>query len=420
MTNYRPRLVDPQVDAALRAVGAVVIQGPKACGKTRTAEQHAASAAYLGQDPPLRAAAQADPRGVLDGAAPRLIDEWQVAPQVWNAVRGEVDRRTLRGQFILTGSATPADDATRHSGAGRFIRIPMAPMALAESGDSDASISLAGVLAGEAVSSATGAGDVRHVIDLACRGGWPANIGLDPASAIAVNRGYLDSIAGADIVTVDGVRRDPRRVRDLLRALGRNTATYVTKTRLRAEASEIGTGALDPKTLNSYLDALMRLWVISYQEAWGQSLRSSAQITGSPKLHLADPSLAVAAIRTAGPESLWREPKTFGFIFETLVHRDLAAYCQVLGADVFAYRETGAPQREIDAVVVRDGQWAGFEVKVDARAETLDAAAAGLLSLAGKFTTAPPPAALGIITATGPSYRRPDGVCVINIQHLGT
>ena len=417
--TYRPRLVDAQIAGALTAAGAVVVEGPKACGKTRTAEQHCASAVYLAQDYPARIAAQADPRTALGGAAPRLIDEWQVAPEVWNAVRGEVDARSARGQFILTGSATPADDASRHSGAGRFVRVRMLPMSLVESGDSDGSVSLAAVLSGKPTASAAGTGDVRHVIDLACRGGWPANLGLDATTALTVNRGYLESIAAADIITVDGVRRDPRRVRDLLRALGRNTATHVKKTRLRTEASEMGTGPLDPRTLNSYLDALARLWVVTYQESWGQSLRSSVQITSSAKMHLIDPSLAVAAVRSASPESLWQEPKTFGFVFETLVHRDLCAYAQPLGAEVYAYRETGSGQGEIDFVLVRDGQWAGFEVKVDSRPETLDATAHTLLALAAKFTTAPPPAALGIITATGPSYRRPDGVYVVNIQHLG-
>jgi predicted AAA+ superfamily ATPase len=415
--QYIPRLVDAQVERALRSSGAVLIEGSKACGKTSTARQQAASLVRLDFDVDARRLGLNDPRSLLVGETPRLIDEWQRVPEVWNAVRNEVDDRGVDGQFILTGSATPADDETRHSGAGRIARVTMRPMSLAESGDSDRSVSLADVLDGREIASAGVGEEARHVVELACRGGWPLNLRRGLVEAMAANRDYLSAIAATDIRTIDGVKRDPRRVSALLFSLARNVATYVTRKRLASDAADYGEAVLSDPTLRDYLDALVRLWIAVPQEAWGQSLRSSAQVAESPKWHLADPSLAVAATR-ATPELLaTTESGYWGFVFESLVFRDFSVYAQALGGEIRAFRETKSGQ-EIDLVYVNGPRWAGFEVKTSSLPEVVDRAATSLIRTAATLRVAQPPAALGVIVPTGYSYRRPDGVYVLNIQHL--
>ncbi|GIG41878.1 ATP-binding protein [Cellulomonas phragmiteti] len=411
--SYLPRLVDEQLRRSLRSAGAVLLEGPKACGKTTTGRQQAASTVRLDASPQLRAAGAADPNLLLDGPAPRLVDEWQLVPGVWNAVRYQVDERQADGQFILTGSATPADDLTRHTGAGRVARIRMAPMSLYETGASDGAVSLAGMFDGARASSAGSDVDLHGVAELLCRGGWPANLHRDLGDALNANRDYLRTITSADIVTVDGVRRDPRKVNDLIYALARSNGTYVTDKTLQADVTGRGQ-SLATRTLTSYLDALQRLWIAVEQTAWGQHLRSGAQLRKSPKRHLVDPSLAVAALG-ASPRSLVADPEAFGQHIESLAFRDLSIYAQAIGGTVHAYQESSGA--ELDAVVVRDDQWIGIEVKLSARPEIVDPAAAGLLAIARHMRR--PPAALAVVTATGPSYRRPDGVDVVSLLSLG-
>ncbi|CAL8967729.1 putative protein [Cellulomonas sp. T2.31MG-18] len=412
MPAYLPRLVDDQLTRGLRSAGAVVLEGPKACGKTTTARQQAASLVRLDASPQLRVAGQVDPGLLLAGETPRLIDEWQLVPEVWNAVRHSVDERQASGQFILTGSATPTDDVTRHTGAGRFSRVRMMPMSLLEQQRSSGEVSLRALLDGEAASSAGSDLDLLGVAQLLCRGGWPGNLERELGDAINANRDYLATIAGADIVTLDGVRRDPRKVSALIFALARNAGTYVTNRTLQADITGDGQN-LAPRTLDSYLDALARLWLYVEQPAWGQHMRSSAQVRRAPKRHLVDPSLAAAALG-ATPEALVADPETFGQLFESLVFRDLSIYAQAIDARVFAYQDTAA---ELDAVVVRGDRWMGVEVKLSGRAEIVDGAASGMLRLAERMRT--PPSALAVVTATGPSYRRPDGVVVTSILDLG-
>lgn len=411
--EYHPRLVDAQLRRALRSSGAVLLEGPKACGKTSTARRQAASVVRLDASPQIRAAGAADPNLLLEGDVPRLVDEWQLVPDVWNAVRYQVDERQADGQFILTGSATPADDHTRHTGAGRVARIRMAPMSLLESGTSDGAVSLGHLLDGGSASSPGSDAGLRDVAELLCRGGWPAHLRRDLDDALAANRDYLASITSADIITVDGVRRDPRKVAALVYALARSNGTYVTDKTLQADVNGRGE-TLAPRTLTSYLDALVRLWIAVEQPAWGQHLRSGAQLRKSPKRHLVDPSLAVAALG-ASPASLLADPEAFGQHFESLVFRDLSAYAQAIGGTVHAYQESSGA--ELDAVVVRDDDWLGVEVKLSARPEVVDAAATGLLAISRRMRRAP--AALAVVTATGPSYRRPDGVHVVSLLNLG-
>lgn len=412
MSEYRPRVVDAQLSRGLRSAGAVLLEGPKACGKTSTARQQAKSSVRLDASPQVRAVGEADPNLLLDGETPRLIDEWQLVPGVWNAVRYQVDERQQDGQFILTGSATPADDVTRHTGAGRVARVRMAPMTLHEAGHGTGAVSLASLFDGDKPSSFASQADLVTVAELVCRGGWPGSLHRDLGDAMNANRDYLTTIAAADIITVDGVRRDPRKVTALLYALARSNGTYVTDKTLQADVNGRGE-TLAPKTLASYMDALCRLWIAVEQPAWGEHMRSSAQVRKAPKRHLVDPSLAVAAVG-ASPRALVADLEAFGQHFESLVFRDLSVYAQALGGSVHAYQDaTGA---EIDAVVVRDDQWIGIEVKLGARPEVVDGAAAGLLRIAKRMRT--PPVALAVVTATGASYRRGDGVDVISVLDL--
>ncbi|MDQ1724621.1 MAG: uncharacterized protein QOG52_1649, partial [Frankiaceae bacterium] len=357
-------------------------------------------------------AALADPSVILAGQTPHLIDEWQLVPDVWNAVRSAVDDRQASGQFILTGSATPTEDVTRHTGAGRFARVQMMPMSLREQGQSTGAVSLEALFNGKPFSSAGPELDLNGVAELLCRGGWPGNLNRDLSDVLNANRDYLATIAGTDIVTIDGIRRDPRKVAALLFALARNAGTYVTSRTLQGDITREGQ-KLASKTLDSYLDALARLWVYVEQPAWGQHMRSSAQVRRAPKRHLVDPSLAVAAMGTT-PKALLADPEAFGQLFESLVFRDLSVYAQAIDARVFAYQDTTG---EFDAVVVRGDQWLGIEVKLSGRPEVIDFAAAGLVHLASRMRT--PPTALTVITATGPAYRRKDGVHVTSILDLG-
>lgn len=410
--EYWPRVVDAQLTQGLRSAGAVLIEGPKASGKTSTAREQAASFVRLDASPQVRASAQADPSILLGGTTPRLIDEWQLVPDVWNAVRAAVDDRGEAGQFILTGSSAPTEDITRHSGAGRFTRLRMYPMSLFETHDSTGEVSLANLLDGD-YPSVLGETDLIGMAKLVVRGGWPINLGRSLEDAVQVNRDYLASIAGTDIVTLDGVRRDPRKVTALLYALARSTGTYVTNRVLQTDSANVGE-LTDPRTINSYLDALTRIWVLVEQPAWGQHLRSSAQVRRSPKRHLADPSLAAAAMG-ASYGALVADHETFGCLFESLVHRDLTVYAQAIGADVRAYQDNRGG--EIDEVIVREGRWAGIEVKLSPNPRSVDAGAESLRRIAA--TMRHPPTSLTVVTAGGPSYRRKDGVNVVSILHLG-
>lgn len=413
VTDYLPRTVDAELTVRLRSAGAVLLEGPKACGKTWAAQRQARSALHLDRNPQARRTGATDVDLLLEGAAPRLIDEWQLVPETWNAVRAAVDDRNADGQFILTGSATPADDVTRHSGAMRIARIRVHPMSLAESGDSTNEVSFAALLAGEVPRTLGPDLGLKRVAELVCRGGWPSNVRRDLDSAQTANADYLRTVASADIQTVDGVRRDPNRVAALIFALARSSASYVSKKTLQADTVGYG-GPLSPNALDSYLDALVRLWVAVPQPAWGEHLRSAAQVRKTPKWHLADPSLAAAALG-ATPRSLVEDPEAFGQVFETLAFRDLQVYAQAAGWQVRAYQDSKGD--EIDIVAVSGGRWAGFEVKLSSSPRVVDDAAAKLMRIASNMRTAPE--SLTILTATGPSYRREDGVNVVSTLTLG-
>ena len=414
ISPYRPRISDEILRRRLQSSGAVLVEGPKACGKTRTARQVAASEVRLDVDEQARAAVALDPSLVLAGDAPRLIDEWQVEPRIWNHVRRAVDDRQEPGQFILA-SAVPPDDVTRHSGAGRFSRLRMRPMSLFESGLSDGSISLSDLMDGGRASSSNSL-ELTELVQAIVRGGWPALQEMPIETAMESVTAYLEEVSRTDINRVDAVRRDPERVRRLLRSLARNVATSVALTTLAADSADGGT-PLNEHTVGSYLSALERLFVIEDQMPWEPHLRSRSILRKSPKRHFVDPSLAVAALG-ADPAALLRDLNLLGFLFESMVVRDLRIYSQPNRGDVRQFRDNKG--LEIDAIVESGGRWAAFEVKLGAP-EAIEDAASNLLKFAREVDTrrSGEPAALGIIVAGGYGYTREDGIQVIPITAFG-
>lgn len=417
MSAYIPRLLDGVVAERLRWAGAVVIDGPKAVGKTATGMQAAASHVLLDSDQAQRQLAQADPQLVLDGAVPRLIDEWQAVPTVWNAVRRAVDERQTRGQFILTGSATPADDVTRHTGTGRFSRLRLRPLTLVETGHSDASVSLGALLDGAAPRSASPTRSLTEIVARIIAGGWPASQGMPLREASRYAGEYLTQIARLDIAGLDDVRHDPAKVGALLRALARTTATEASITTLSADAGGAA-GSLHRDTTSRYLDALERAFILEVQEAWEVALRSRTPLRGAPKRHLVDTSLITAALRITSAEVLMRDPETLGFVFESLAMQQLRTLGEISDARVMHFR--AASGLEVDAIVERaDGAWGAFEVKLGPG--LLDSAAATLTRFAAQIDTTRrrPPSVLAAIVPTGPSYVREDGVAVVSLTSLG-
>ena len=416
MDGYAPRIVDAELKDRLASSGAVLIEGPKACGKTATARQVAASQVLLDVDRQAREAIAVDPMLVLEGAVPRLIDEWQIEPAIWNHVRRLIDDRGTPGQFILTGSAVPADDVVRHTGAGRISRLRMRPMSLAETGHSTLNVALSELLRGESPRSPASGLKVREIANLISAGGWPGHASLNVTRATRAVRDYLDEIRRVDINRVDGTSRDPARVGRLLRSFARNVATAATATTLAADTGGAD-GALTDDTAREYLSALERLMIVEDQPAWAPHLRSRSILRSAPKRHFADPSLAVAALRAA-PDRLLKDLNLFGFLFESLVIRDLRIYAQANDASVFHYRDN--TDLEIDAVVeAADGRWAAFEIKLGVG--RIDEGAANLLKFADRvdFKKTGKPAALAVITSTGYGYVRDDGIGVIPIGTLG-
>lgn len=416
MVHYLPRVADGELERRLRAIGAVVIEGPKACGKTWTASQYAKTTFRLDEDPALRALARNAPEQLFDHPTPILFDEWQVEPTLWNRVRRQVDDRPGKGLYILTGSAIPNDDAARHSGAGRFGVIRMRPMSLYESGHSNGEVSLAALLVGE---QGQGSGQHLAFMDVLQRivvGGWPELLNADEEAARDWLRGYLTQIAEVDVQEL-GIRRSPRNIRRLLASLGRAVGQPTKATEI---AKDVGgdDGPIARDTLSNYLNALERLHIIDDSEPWRPHMRSRVRLRQAPVRYLVDPSLGLAAL-DVGSTELLRDLNTLGLYFEALAVRDLRVYAQRLGGTVDSWRDSNG--HEIDAIVnVRDSKWGAFEIKLGH--EAVEEAADSLLRFAGKVDTSRhgDPAVLGVIIAAGSyAYRRADGVHVIPIGCLG-
>ena len=414
--RYLPRIVDAELAERLAATGAVVVEGPKACGKTATGRHAAASEVLLDVDRNARRMVGVDPGAVLRGRTPRLIDEWQTEPDIWNYVRRAVDDRAAPGQFILTGSAVPPDDITRHTGAGRLTRLRMRPFSLFEAGHASGEISLRLLLNGREQRADPSCLTVPELAELVCRGGWPAHLRYPLAQSLRMNRDYLNEIRRVDISRVSGRRRDPLKVGRLLRSLARNVATPAATTTLVADIRG-GGAAIHEETAAEYLESLERLMIVEDQPAWAPHLRSRTTLRTKPVRHFVDPSLAVAALR-ATPERLMSDLEYFGFLFESLVVRDLRVYAQANDAEVFHYREKGG--LEVDAVVeADDGRWAAFEVKLGER--WVDEGAANLRKLAARMKHGGrgEPSALAVIVPNGYGHVRGGEVGVIPIGALG-
>lgn len=421
--EYLPRVCDTVLTDALTTSGAVLIEGPKWCGKTSLGKRQARSVLML-HDPDRSASylalAETMPSRLLRGETPRLIDEWQDAPQLWNAVRFMVDERGGAGHFILTGSSTPRDEsqceARRHSGAGRISRLKMLPMSLFESLESSGEVSLAalfngsGVIAGESRVK-----DIEQLAYIVCRGGWPEAVTAGGARALRRAENYLDTIVEEDIHRVDGIEKNPVRVRTLLRSLARNVSTLATNKTIMDDVRS-NDSTMSDKTLSAYMNALRRLFVVMDEGAWAPSLRSKAAIRSSAKRQFSDPSIAAAALK-ASPERLLGDFETFGFLFESLAVRDVRAYATPIGGEVLHYRdETGL---ESDMIVqLKDGRWGAIEVKLGGR--LIDEAAEHLRALWSKIDTSKVgnPSFLMVLTGTGFAYRRKDGVLVCPIGCL--
>lgn len=417
MSAYRSRVVDAQLSPALAHPGAVVLEGARACGKSATGREHANSSIQLDTDPAALQLAELNPARLLDGARPRFIDEWQLAPAVWNQVRSAVDTQD-DGTFILAGSAMPADDVTRHSGAGRMMRLRMRPMALSESGHSSAEVSLGRIFA-QPAETVSGASDltIDELIEVAARGGWPGLQALPLDQALDRTRAYLDDVTRIDLPRLDAEpRRDPLGVMRLIRALGRNVATEVAVSALARDASA-GSEQMTNATAQGYLDALARVFVFEEQPSWGPHLRSRDRVRKAAKRHFVDPSLAVAAVG-ADPDRLLRDLEYFGQVFESLVVRDLRVYADVHDASVYHYRDSAG--REVDAIIERrDGGWIAVEIKLAAARE--EDAAVSLKRFAANLdpTRTEPPRAMIIMTGGQYGYTRADGIHVVPIGALG-
>ncbi len=415
--SYIPRVVDAQLKDALQSAGAVVIEGPKACGKTQTARQAARSEVLLDIDQLSRIAAETDPALVLDGAYPRLIDEWQLVPQIWNHVRRSVDDRRTHGLYILTGSAQPTDDITRHTGAGRFSSVRMRPLSTYEMGTSTGSVSLSAMLSGGQIRSKKAAFTVSDVASAICAGGWPASRDLDSRAQLKQVRDYVTRICKVDVQQVAGSRRDPNRVARLTRSIARNIGTSASISTLAADVGGTSEKPLDWETVKELLDALERLMIVEDQPAWAPHLRSKARLRTEPKRHFVDPSIAVAALR-ATPQSLLGDLNLLGLLFESMVLRDVRVYTEAAGGDVFYYRDgTGL---EVDLIVEGgDGSWGAMEVKLSHN--KIEEAAQTLKRFANKIDTGTvgAPTFLAVVIPEGYAYVRADGVSVIPICTLG-
>lgn len=412
--KYYPRICDRVLQNKLKITGAVLIVGAKWCGKTETALQAANSVLFIQDNPQHKEVAKMMPSLLLEGETPRLIDEWQDAPEVWDAVRHAVDRRKEPGQFILAGSAVPRDEVRAHTGIGRISRILMRPMSLFESGESNGAVSMKDLFDGNHDVEAVSQLDIPQIARSICRGGWPGAVTFSEAEG-SLAREYTDLIVEEDISRVDGVKRNPNRVRLTLHSLARNVSTLTTaKTILEdVRANDL---TINERTLDSYLNALRRIFVVEDVPAWSPSLRSRTTIRTSDKRQLVDPSIATGIMRIDAGRVI-RDLETFGFLFESLCTRDVRIYAQVNDGEVFHYRDKN--NLEIDLIIsLHDGRWAPVEVKLGEY--QVNEAAENLIELKNKVDTSRigEPSFMMVLTGGRYAYKRPDGVLVVPLGCL--
>lgn len=422
MKKYKTRIADEIVKKRLRGKGAVLIEGPKWCGKTTTAEQIAGSILYMA-DPEKEkqnlTMAEINPGRLLKGEIPRLIDEWQIAPKLWDAVRFEVDHRDEFGQFILTGSAVPASyEHIHHTGTGRFSWILMRPMSLYESLDSTGEVSLKELFEAPEQIDGENPLDLNRIAFLVCRGGWPRATDLEGEIALEQAFDYYDAVVRSDISRADGVTRDPERVKRLMRSYARNQGSQATNASMKEDMAVNDTESLDTDTVYSYINALEKIFVIEEMGAWNPNLRSKTAIRTSNTRYFVDPSIAAAALGL-GPQDLIADLNTFGLLFETMCIRDLRVFADALNGKVYHFRDK--TELECDAVVhLRNGFYGLIEVKLGGD-RLIEEGAQNLKKLRDKIDTTKmkTPSFLMVLIGVGDyAYRRQDGIYVVPIGCL--
>lgn len=424
MKEYKPRIADIILEEKLQAMGAVLIEGPKYCGKTTLGIQHAESVLFM-SDPDTKdqnlALAQTNISRLLQGDTPRLIDEWQIVPQFWDAVRNEVDHRGEDAQFILTGSSVPPDtDRIYHTGTGRMAWLKLRTMSLWESGDSSGDISLAELFKSDTLIDGQNDIGLDRLAFLACRGGWPkAVLSKRHGAALTQAEEYFEAVVRFDISRADGVGRDEEIARRLMRSYARNQGSQATAGTILEDIQASGGAPINENTVYSYIKALKKIFVIEDSAAWNPNLRSKTAIRTSDTRYFADPSIATAALGL-GPEDLINDMKTFGFVFETLCIRDLRVYAEAIKGTVYHYRDKN--NLECDAVIhLRNGKYGLVEIKIGGH-DLIEEGAATLTGLSRKIDTSKmnPPSFLMVLTGVGDyAYKRPqDGVLVVPIGCL--
>ena len=422
MKAYKKRIADEVIKKKLKGKGAVLVEGAKWCGKTTTSEELSGSVLYMSKPDNMKQnlmLAEINPSLLLEGETPRLIDEWQIAPKLWDAVRYEVDHRNEEGQFILTGSAVPASlDEVQHTGTGRFAWVRMRPMSLFESGESNGSVRLSELFQSPEQIAAINPINLKQIAFLVCRGGWPRATFLEDEIALEQAYDYYDAIINQDISRVDGVKRDAERVKTLMRSYARNQGAQVPNTTLKADMMANDADTLDEDTVLSYVNALKKIFVVEDMPAWNPNLRSKTAIRTSDTRYFTDPSIGVAALGL-GPDDLIGDLDTFGLMFECMCIRDLRVFADALGGGVYHYRDKSG--LECDAVVhLRNGSYGLIEIKLGGD-QAIEHGVKTLKQLAGKIDTdkMKSPAFLMVLTAVGDyAYRREDGVYVVPIGCL--
>jgi len=422
MKEYRARIVDDMLKDKLESKGAVVIEGPKWCGKTTTAMQVAGS--ILRMDEPSKREtniqmSEIDPGRLLKGKAPRLIDEWQIAPKLWDAARYEVDTRGEEGQFILTGSAVPIESREiTHSGTGRFTWLMMRPMSLFESGDSTGEVSLNQLFENPSVIDGMNNLSIENLAFLICRGGWPHAVGMKEKPALLQAEDYYEAVIKSDINRADGVSKNPERVKRLMRSFARNQGTQISNTMLRDDIISNDTESLNEDTIASYINALKNIFVVEDMAAWNPNLRSKTSIRTSETRYYVDPSIAVAALGI-GPKDLTNDLNTMGLLFETLCVRDLRVYAESIGGTVLHYRDKSG--LECDTVIhLKNGRYGLAEIKLGGQ-KLIEEGVKNLQSLSNKIDTSKmlAPSFLMIVIGIGEfAYRREDGIFIVPIGCL--
>ena len=421
MKEYKKRIADEILSRKLQGKGAVLIQGPKWCGKTTTAEQVAQSILYMSDPEEIEqnlSLANIKPKLLLEGSTPRLIDEWQIAPKLWDAIRFEIDHRNAEGQFILTGSSVPVKmDEVWHTGTGRFAWLTMRPMTLYESGESNGTVSLTELFQSAKI-NATSKLELEDIAYLCCRGGWPRSIFMNKDVALNQAYDYFDAVVSSDISRVDDVIKNPERVKNLMRSYARNIGSQASNETIKKDMIVNDSASLDTDTVLSYINALKKIFVVEESPAWNPNLRSKTATRTSNTRYFVDPSIAVASLGI-GPKDLLNDLNTFGLLFENLCIRDLRVYAESLDGSLYHYKD--AQDLECDAVIhLRNGSYGLIEIKIGGD-KLIGEGAENLIKLKNKIDTKKmkEPSFLMVLTATGKyAYQREDGVYIVPIGCL--